>query len=77
MMEENIQNLTNKEIRDKLLKLRENRKREYTQSQRKKPRPAELAVNAETADKLMEKIKEAGGLDALLEQEGLADDEDN
>jgi len=76
-MEENIQNLTDKEIREKLLKLRENRKREYTQSQRKKPRPAELAVNAEAADRLMEEIEKAGGIDALLEQEGLADDKDN
>lgn len=71
-MNENIQDLTDDEIKEQLLNLRANRKKEYTQPQRKKTRPAELAVDSGAADKLIKKMQEAGGLDALLEQEGLS-----
>jgi len=76
-MEEDIQGMSTERIRERLLNLREARKKEYTQPVRKKGRPAELAVDPEIAKELLNQIEEAGGIEAFMklqaEEEGLDD----
>ena len=68
-MDNDIRDLTDAEIRERLAELREARKTSYSQVGKKKARSKDPVVDPRAAEILLQKIEEFGSLEALLEHE--------